>query len=164
MSAEQQNWDEVFDVIVVGSGAAGLANALTASVLGLQPVVLEKAEKLGGGTSFANGGLWIGNNHLARAAGYVDSREAVLAYMRFIAGDQAIEDNLLAYVDRGPEALKFFEDCGLQFRISKGLSDHYYDFSSWLGRRRSVPQHRFHRRDRPRRMAGHDPDPSRHTT
>ena len=127
MSAEQQNWDEIFDVIVVGSGAAGLANALTASELGLQPVVLEKAEKLGGGTSFANGGLWIGNNHLARAAGYVDSREAVLAYMRFIAGDQAIEDNLLAYVDRGPEALKFFEDCGLQFRISKGLSDHYYD-------------------------------------
>ena len=47
--------------------------------------------------------------------------------MRFIAGDQAIEDNLIAYVDRGPEALKFFEDCGLQFRISKGLSDHYYD-------------------------------------
>jgi 3-oxosteroid 1-dehydrogenase len=120
-------WDESFDVVVVGSGIAGLATALTAHETGLRAVVLEKAGKLGGGTAFANGGIWIGDNHLARAAGYKDSREDVLSYMRFIAGDEAIEENLLAYADRGPEALKFCEDCGVRFRISKGLSDHYYD-------------------------------------
>jgi 3-oxosteroid 1-dehydrogenase len=119
--------NETFDVVVVGSGIAGLATALAAREFGLRPVVLEKATKVGGGTAFANGGIWIGNNHLMRAAGYDDSRDAVLAYMRFIAGDQAVEENLLAFVDRGPEVLKFFEDCGIAFRISRGLSDHYYD-------------------------------------
>ena len=119
-------WNESFDVVVVGSGLAGLATALTAHECGLRAVVLEKADKLGGGTAYANGGIWIGDNHLMRAAGYEDSRENVLRYMRFIGGDETIDENLLAFVDRGPEALKFCEDCGVRFRISKGLSDHYY--------------------------------------
>ena len=119
-------WDEVFDVVVVGSGIAGVATALAASALGLRPVLIEKAGKLGGGTSFSMGGIWIGNNHLARDAGYRDSRREVLDYMRFIAADEADQERLLAYVDRGPEALKFFEDLGIQFRISRGLTDHYF--------------------------------------
>ena len=94
--------------------------------VGLRPILLEKAEKLGGGTSFSMGGLWIGNNHLMRAAGYRDSRDDVLSYMRFVAGDQADDERLVAYADRGPEALKFFEDLGVRFRISRGLTDHYF--------------------------------------
>ena len=119
-------WDETFDVVVIGSGMAGMATALAACEAGLRPVVLEKAGKLGGGTTFSMGGIWIGNNHLMRAAGYRDSRDDVLAYMRFIAGAEADDARLLAYADRGPEALKFFEDCGLRFRISRGLTDHYF--------------------------------------
>jgi 3-oxosteroid 1-dehydrogenase len=119
-------WDEAFDVVVVGSGIAGVATALAASAHGLRPVLIEKAGKLGGGTSFSMGGIWIGNNHLARDAGYRDSRREVLDYMRFIAADEADQERLLAYVDRGPEALKFFEDLGIRFRISRGLTDHYF--------------------------------------
>lgn len=117
---------ESFDVVVVGSGIAGVATALAAREAGLRPVLLEKAPKLGGGTAFSMGGLWIGNNHLMRAAGYQDSRKDVLAYMRFIAAEEADDERLVAYVDRGPEALKFFEDCGVRFRISRGLTDHYF--------------------------------------
>jgi 3-oxosteroid 1-dehydrogenase len=120
------NWDEVFDVVVVGSGIAGVSTALAAREFGLRPILIEKGEKLGGGTAFSMGGIWIGNNHLARAAGYRDSREDVLAYMRFVAGDEADEERLVAYADRGPETLKFFENCGIRFRISRGLTDHYF--------------------------------------
>jgi 3-oxosteroid 1-dehydrogenase len=119
-------WDEVFDVVVVGSGMAGVATALAARDIGLRAILLEKVDKLGGGTSFSMGGLWIGNNHLARAAGYADSREDVLAYMRFVAADEADDERLVAYADRGPEALKYFEDIGIRFRISRGLTDHYF--------------------------------------
>ena len=120
------NWDENFDVVVIGSGIAGVSTALAAHHAGLRPVLLEKAQKLGGGTSFSMGGIWIGNNHLMRAAGYQDSREDVLAYMRFIAAEEADDERLTAYVDRGPEALKFFEELGVRFRISYGLTDHYF--------------------------------------
>jgi NADPH-dependent 2,4-dienoyl-CoA reductase/sulfur reductase-like enzyme len=41
MAAYDGEWDEIFDVVVVGSGAAGLATALAACDLGLRPVVLE---------------------------------------------------------------------------------------------------------------------------
>ena len=119
-------WDETFDVVVIGSGMAGVATALAAREAGLRPLLIEKAQKLGGGTSFSMGGIWIGDNHLARAAGYKDSREDVLAYMRFVAADEADDERLVAYAERGPEALKFFEDCGIRFRISRGLTDHYF--------------------------------------
>jgi succinate dehydrogenase/fumarate reductase flavoprotein subunit len=120
------NWDEVFDVVVVGSGIAGVSTALAAREAGLRPVLLEKADKLGGGTSFSMGGIWIGMNHLMIAAGYKDSRDDVLSYMRFVGAEETDDERLLAYVDRGPEALKFFEDSGIRFRISRGLTDHYF--------------------------------------
>ena len=114
------NWDEVFDVVVVGSGIAGVSTALAAREAGLRPVLLEKADKLGGGTSFSMGGIWIGMNHLMLAAGYKDSRDDVLSYMRFVGAEETDDERLLAYVDRGPEALKFFENSGVRFRISRG--------------------------------------------
>ena len=120
------SFDETYDVVVIGSGMAGVATALAACETGLRPLLIEKAAKLGGGTAFSMGGIWIGCNHLMLAAGYLDSRADVLAYMRFIAAEEADEERLLAYVDRGPEALKFFEDCGIRFRISRGLTDHYF--------------------------------------
>jgi 3-oxosteroid 1-dehydrogenase len=46
--------------------------------------------------------------------------------MRFVAADEADDERLVAYADRGPEALKFFEDLGIRFRISRGLTDHYF--------------------------------------
>jgi 3-oxosteroid 1-dehydrogenase len=120
------NRDETYDVVVIGSGIAGVATALAAREFGLRSLLLEKADKLGGGTSFSMGGIWIGNNHLMRAAGYKDSRDDVLAYMRFIGAEETDEERVLAYVDRGPEALKFYEDLGVRFRISRGLTDHYF--------------------------------------
>jgi len=58
------------DVVVLGSGLAGLAGALAAHQLGLRPIVLEKAKTLGGGTVNSYGLIWVGQNHLAEAAGY----------------------------------------------------------------------------------------------
>jgi 3-oxosteroid 1-dehydrogenase len=115
------------DVVILGSGMAGLAAALAAQALGLQPIVLEKADKLGGGTVHSYGLIWVGQNHLAQAAGYGDSRGDVLAYMRFLAGGNVDEARLSAFVDRSPEALRFFEECGVRFRLVRGVTDHYYD-------------------------------------
>jgi 3-oxosteroid 1-dehydrogenase len=118
-------WDDTHDVIVAGSGAAGSAAALAAAELGLRTVLLEKADELGGTTAWANS-LWVGVNHLAAQAGVEDTREDVLAYMRFVGGDQLREENLLAFIDGAPEALEFFERCGIGFRLMSNFVDHYY--------------------------------------
>jgi 3-oxosteroid 1-dehydrogenase len=115
-----------FDVIVLGSGIAGLSAALAAARMGLKPLVLEKAGQIGGITVHSYGIIWVGCNHLAQAAGLADDRNDVIAYMRFIGGGQVAEDKMLAFVDRAPQALRFFEECGIAFRIIGGLTDHYF--------------------------------------
>lgn len=118
--------DETYDVVVLGSGIAGLAGALAAHELGLKAIVLEKAEKLGGGTTNSYGLIWVGQNHLAQAAGYDDNRDDVVAYMRFLSGGFLDDDRMATFVDRGREAIRFFEGCGVRFRVVRGLTDHYY--------------------------------------
>src|SRR3954465_14152615 len=115
-----------YDVVVLGSGIAGLAGALAAHELGLKPVVLEKAGTLGGGTINSYGLIWVGQNHLAAAAGIADTREEGLAYMRFLGGGGLDEERMSTFVDRSPEALKFFESCGVRFRLVRGVTDHYH--------------------------------------
>ena len=70
--------NEVHDVVILGSGIAGLAAALAAHQQGLRPIVLEKAALLGGGTVHSYGLIWIGQNHRARAAGHDDIRDDVV--------------------------------------------------------------------------------------
>src|SRR6266566_5053767 len=117
---------DAWDVGVLGSGIAGLAGALAAHELGLRPIVLEKASTLGGGTVNSYGLIWVGQNHLAQAAGYGDTRDEVIAYMRFLGGRCIDDDRMLTFVDRSPEALKFFEESGVCFHVIRGLTDHYY--------------------------------------
>jgi 3-oxosteroid 1-dehydrogenase len=118
--------DQAYDVVVLGSGIAGLSGALAAHELGLKAIVLEKASKLGGGTTNSYGLIWVGQNHLAQAAGYDDSREDVIAYMHFLSGGFLDEKRMQTFVDRGHEAIRFFEGCGVRFRVVRGLTDHYF--------------------------------------
>jgi 3-oxosteroid 1-dehydrogenase len=116
-----------YDLVILGSGIAGLAGALAAHELGLKPVVLEKAAVLGGGTVHSYGLIWVGQNYLARDAGIADSHDEVLAYLRFLSGGAVDEARLGALVARSAEVLKFFADCGIRFRLVHGVTDHYYE-------------------------------------
>src|SRR5882724_1674804 len=108
---------DAWDVVVLGSGIAGLTGALAAHELGLRSIVLEKAKTLGGGTINSYGLIWVGQNHLAEAAGFSDTRDETIAYLRFLGGGGVDDERLSTFVDRSPEALKFFEMCGVRFRV-----------------------------------------------
>jgi 3-oxosteroid 1-dehydrogenase len=45
--------------------------------------------------------------------------------MRFVSGGEAFDESMMAYIDRSPEALKFFEGCGIPFQLTRGVADHY---------------------------------------
>jgi 3-oxosteroid 1-dehydrogenase len=115
-----------YDLIILGSGVAGLSAAVAAHQGGLRALVIEKSALVGGGTTNSYGLIWVGANHIAQAEGYSDSRAETITYMNFLAGGEAIEANLATFIDQSPVALKFFEECGLCFRIAHGVKDHYY--------------------------------------
>jgi len=69
-------------VVVVGSGAAGLAAALAAADAGAAVTLLERAEHLGGTTAISGGIAWIPASDAARAAGVDDSPADALTYLR----------------------------------------------------------------------------------
>lgn len=97
--------EEIFDVIVVGAGAAGLSAALTASTEGLSVVVLEKTELFGGTTSLSGGVLWIPNNHLMKNAGVSDSSAEALTYLKHNVGNRVALAKLESFVEHSPKML-----------------------------------------------------------
>jgi len=126
-----------YDLVVIGSGVAGLATALAAVESGMSVAILEKDKLIGGGTCRSYGGLWAGCNHIAKSQGIEDSRESVATYMRFVAGDQADDEHLLAYVDSAPVALEAFDRLGVKIQMLPGFADHYFPVapgSTELGR------------------------------
>lgn len=101
----------VYDVIVVGAGAAGMTAALAAAHQGLDTLLIEKSEHFGGSTARSGGGVWIPGNYALKAAGEVDPGDADEAklYLDSIVGDDAPKPRRDAYLDRGPEVLDFLK-------------------------------------------------------
>ncbi len=95
-TATGETADKEVDVIVVGSGAAGLAAALTAAVGGARVLVLEKSRLIGGTSAMSGAGTWVPANHHMLAAGLDDSPDQALTYLRATApsGWQEQEDDL----------------------------------------------------------------------
>ncbi|MEZ5171295.1 MAG: FAD-dependent oxidoreductase [Acidimicrobiia bacterium] len=77
--------DDLFDfdadVLVVGTGGAGFAAAITAAVEGASVVMFERNDHIGGTTGASGGTAWIPNNASLRAQGKEDPRDDALRYM-----------------------------------------------------------------------------------
>lgn len=112
------------DVIVVGSGAAGLSAALAASAEDAQVIVLEKAPVLGGTTAMSAAGTWVPANHHMLAAGLRDSPEEALAYLRATAPpgwDNEEHELWQALAQNAAPMLRFLEDrTPLSFELVNG--------------------------------------------
>lgn len=65
--------NRTWDVVVVGSGAAGLAAAWEAHQAGAKVLVVEKRKIVGGNTRISDGGLAAANNYLQKRKGVEDS-------------------------------------------------------------------------------------------
>jgi succinate dehydrogenase/fumarate reductase flavoprotein subunit len=121
------------DLLVIGSGAAGLSAAVTAAHLGLDVIVIEKETQLGGTSAWSGGWLWIPRNPLARAAGITEDIDAPRSYLKHELGphyDAAMIDRFLV---EGPRMVEFFTtQTSLQFINGNAIPD-FHDTSPGAG-------------------------------
>jgi 3-oxosteroid 1-dehydrogenase len=82
-------WDDTYDIVVVGAGAAGFPAALNAAARGSSVAILEKASEPGGTMKKSAAWYWIPNNSFMREGGKLDEKEAFLRYCARLARPQA---------------------------------------------------------------------------
>ncbi|MGF6291307.1 FAD-dependent oxidoreductase [Paraburkholderia youngii] len=97
------------DLVVVGSGAAGLATAITARKRGLDVIVLEKEPVFGGTTALSGGVLWIPLSKYGRQQNPTDTVERVREYMMSETGNNYDAAAVECFVENGPKMVEFFE-------------------------------------------------------
>ena len=128
-----------FDVVVVGSGAAGMAAALTAAHHGLRVVVIEKTDRFGGSTARSGGGLWLPGNEVLRKAGVRDTPGRARAYLAYVAGDGVTQARQRALLDHGPAMLAFVRaSTPVDFAWVPGYADYYPEAPGGLAQGRSI--------------------------
>jgi 3-oxosteroid 1-dehydrogenase len=122
-------WDHSVEVLVVGSGNAGLTASLCLYEMGVKDVlVIEKTAKFGGTSSYSGGGIWIPANHYAKECGAQDSLEEAKAYLDSTVPDELANRPLIdLYLKTAPEMLKFLHD---RTRVRYESLEHYPDYFS----------------------------------
>ena len=103
------------DVVVIGSGGAGLMAAIQASSQGADVVVLEKLARLGGSTLTSSAMLVVGGSRLQEEAGIEDSPEALKEYLKERSEDIADEEWNNYYADHINEVLEMYLDLGVNY-------------------------------------------------
>ncbi|WP_370632164.1 flavocytochrome c [Gilliamella sp. ESL0441] len=106
--------DKSYDIVVVGSGGAGLASAIRAHDLGASVVVVEKMPVIGGNTNKASAGMNAAETKFQKLKGIVDSKD--LFYKETLAGGKNKNNpELLRYfVENAPDAIDWLDENGIE--------------------------------------------------
>ncbi|MBC2680247.1 FAD-dependent oxidoreductase [Pseudomonas baltica] len=116
------------DVLVIGSGAAGLATAVTAAYHGLRVIVVEKDSTFGGATAWSGGWMWVPRNPLARRAGIDEDPALPRTYLQHELGEHFDPARIDAFLEAAPHMVAFFEKhTSLQFADGNAIADIHGD-------------------------------------
>ncbi|KAL0933567.1 uncharacterized protein CTRU02_212530 [Colletotrichum truncatum] len=120
---DRQN-NHTVDILIVGSGAAGLAAAATATISGLNTMLIEQTDKIGGTTSYSGGTIWIPENDISKEAGIDDDREDAARYLEEAltanggAGPESGSKRIKAFLDHGPRMVDLLRSSGFRWEPS----------------------------------------------
>jgi len=126
--ARETGWDVEVDVLVAGTGAAGLSAAIAAADAGAEVLVVEAGDRWGGTTMRSGGGLWMPANPVMRRRGIADSRAEALTYLAAAVGDAGPASSTArreAFVDAVPQVVTRLEELGVRWSVAAQYPDYY---------------------------------------
>lgn len=114
-SAEDVQWSDVADVVVVGWGGAGASAAIEAREQGAEVLVIDRFS--GGGASVLSGGVVYagGGTRYQKEAGFEDSPEAMTAYLRHEVNGVVSDATLARFSRESVANLQWLEKQGARF-------------------------------------------------
>ncbi|MGE0665566.1 MAG: FAD-dependent oxidoreductase [Sphingomonadales bacterium] len=98
-----------YDVVVLGTGAAGFTAAIAAHEQGARVAIFEKWDKVGGTSAWSGGQVWIPNNRQMHELGKDDSADDAVTYLMSMSHGLIERDMAEAFVKAGPEMVEFIE-------------------------------------------------------
>lgn len=117
--------DTTVDLLVVGSGTGMLA-AIAGRKAGLEVLLTESTDYIGGSTSLSGGGFWVPANSVLRESGVYDSKELGLEYLDALVGDTAPRERRVAFIENGPGVVELMKQTTpLNFQWATDYADYH---------------------------------------
>ncbi len=146
-SSSVEKYDEEYDVVIIGSGFAGMACALKAGRAGLKVLMIEKMSVVGGNSAICGGNVACPVNPVQKAQGIKDSKELFIADC-LKDGLGINHTNLLSTIaDRCNDTIQMVVDCGCEFVPNKMLFEgghsvpRSYEIKAGTGSGYIIPMH-----------------------
>ncbi|OBA82886.1 3-ketosteroid-delta-1-dehydrogenase [Mycobacterium sp. 1164966.3] len=135
------NWDHSVDLLIAGSGGGGMVAALVALDSGIEPLVIEKLELIGGATGMSGGMVWLPNNPLMVAEGIPDSHQDGMAYFDDVVGDIGQASSVARremFLTAGYQMIELLLQKGVRLVRCPGYCDYYPNHKGGNAAGRSV--------------------------
>src|SRR5262245_43393987 len=96
------------DALVVGAGAAGMTAALVCALEGLDVLLCEKSDRVGGTSATAAGTIWVPGTRQSREAGFTDNVSDAKRYLDAVIG-AAPDKRRDVYLETGPQVVDYLD-------------------------------------------------------
>ena len=140
-AARTDQWEEVFDFVIVGSGGGSMIAAIAVADAGKSAIILEKTDKVGGSTAMSGGVFWIPNNPLMAREGIEDSPALARRYMDAAVGEvgpSTSDVRKTMFLAAGPQMVEYLEAKGMPFVRCDGWSDYHDELPGGCAASRSL--------------------------
>ena len=120
------NWDQKVDGLVIGAGGAGLCAALVCALKGMDVLLCEASDQVGGTTSTSGGTIWVPGTRQSQRSASPDSIEQARIYLDQEVGAWGQVDLREALLQAGPDAIDFLaHHSEVQFKVNTPYPDYH---------------------------------------